>query len=1042
MKFNFKIQQYQTDAVDSVVGVFKGQPYSDPVNYRRDIGKVKASVSYSQMSFVDSMFEQQELNLTDDFDDAGFKNEIVALPDAALLANIREVQQNNNVKLSDKVINNLGRCSLDVEMETGTGKTYVYIKTMYELNKHYGWSKFIVVVPSIAIREGVKKSFEITQDHFMEQYGKKVRFFVYNSSNLNQLDAFSSNSGINVMIINMQAFNTSMKEGGKSKEARIIYDKRDEFGSRRPIDVIKANNPIIILDEPQKMGGDATQKALQNFNPLFCLNYSATHKEHHNLVYALDAVDAYNQRLVKRIEVKGFQVKNFRGTDKYLYLDSIVISPKHPPKARIEFEIQYGKSINREMRILGVDDNLYELSKSMEQYKGYRISEIDPISGSVTFTNGVVIYKGDVVGDVSERDMRRIQIRETIISHMEKEEELFNRGIKTLSLFFIDEVAKYRMYDENGEELLGEYGQMFEEEYRGIVNDYITLFDTPYQRYLKSIDVEYTHKGYFSIDKKGRAVNSDIKRGSDFSDDISAYDLILKNKERLLSFNEPTRFIFSHSALREGWDNPNVFQICTLKHSDSTTMKRQEVGRGLRLCVNQDGFRMDEQSLGNDLVHKVNKLTVVASESYKDFVTDLQKQIKEVLYDRPTKASKDYFNGKTIYVGEMTHKITEQQATAIYRYLLKNDYIDDNDHITEQYRVDLDNGSLAVMNDELRPMSEGIHKLIQCIFNDKILDEMIGNGNETKVPANDLNENFAKKEFQTLWNYINHKYAYTVNFDSNELIKNAVHKIDLDLFVSQLQYTVTKSEQKDELDSMMLKEGDAFYGTKSRTTMLKHAESSQIKYDLIGKIAEGTVLTRKTVAAILQGISPKKFAMFKYNPEEFITKVIRIIKEQKATMIVEHISYNQIEGNYDSTIFTSEKHTSFDKAYKAEKHIQDYVFTDGIAEKSVERRFAEELDGAKEVCVYAKLPRGFSIPTPVGNYSPDWAIAFYEGTVKHIYFIAETKGTMESLELRPIEQAKISCAKKLFNEISTENVVYHDVDSYQSLLNIMNSIDK
>lgn len=1042
MKFNFIIQQYQTDAVDSVVGVFKGQPYSNPVNYRRDIGKGKAGVSYSQMSFADSMYEQQELALTDDYDDAGFKNEIVALPDAVLLSNIREIQQNNNVKLSDKLVNNLGRCSLDVEMETGTGKTYVYIKTMYELNKHYGWSKFIVVVPSIAIREGVKKSFETTQDHFMEQYGKKVRFFVYNSSNLNQLDAFSSNSGINVMIINMQAFNTSMKEGGRSKEARIIYDKRDEFGSRRPIDVIKANNPIVILDEPQKMGGDATQKALQNFNPLFCLNYSATHKEHHNLVYALDALDAYNQRLVKRIEVKGFQVKNFRGTDKYLYLESIIVSPKYPPRARIEFEVKYDKSINREMRILSVDDNLYELSKGMEQYRGYRISEIDPIVGSVTFTNGEVIRKGDVVGDISEKDMRRIQIRETIISHMEKEEELFNRGIKTLSLFFIDEVAKYRAYDEEGTELLGEYGQMFEEEYRDVVNDYITLFDTPYQKYLKSIGVEDTHKGYFSIDKKGRAVNSSIKRGSDFSDDISAYDLILKNKERLLSFAEPTRFIFSHSALREGWDNPNVFQICTLKHSDSTTMKRQEVGRGLRLCVNQDGFRMDEQSLGKDLVHKVNKLTVVASESYKEFVTDLQRQIKEVLYDRPTKASKEYFVGKTVQVDGIPQKISDQQATAIYRYLLKNDYIDDNEHITDQYRADLDNNALAPLADELKPISEGIHKLIQSIFNDKILEDMIGNGNETTVPSNDLNENFARKEFQTLWNYINHKYAYTVDFDSIELIRKSIEQIDRELFVSQLQYTVSKSEQRDVMDVYMVRESNSFYEAKSSTTTLKHSETSQIKYDLIGKIAEGTVLTRKTVAAILHGISPIKFAMFKYNPEEFITKVIRIIKEQKATMIVEHISYDQIEGTYDSSIFTAEKHASFDKAYRAEKHIQDYVFTDGTAEKSVERKFAEELDGAKEVCVYAKLPKGFAIPTPVGSYSPDWAIAFYEGTVKHIYFIAETKGTMESLELRPIEKAKISCARKLFNEISTENVVYHDVDSYQSLLNIMNSIEK
>lgn len=1041
MKLNFKIQQYQTDAVDSVVRVFKGQPYADPVNHRRDSGKANSLNSYVQMSF-DDVLEQEQTAFADDYDDACFRNETVALSDAVLLSNIREVQQNNNVKISDKLINNLGRCSLDVEMETGTGKTYVYIKTMYELNEHYGWSKFIVVVPSIAVREGVKKSFEITQDHFMEQYGKRVRFFVYNSSALNQLDAFSSNSGINVMIINMQAFNTSMKEGGRSRESRIIYDKRDEFGSRRPIDVIKASHPIIILDEPQKMGGDATQKALQNFDPLFCLNYSATHKEHHNLVYALDAVDAYNQRLVKKIEVKGFQVKNFRGTDRYLYLESIIVSSKHPPRARIEFEVKYDRSINREMRILGVDADLYELSKNMEQYRGYRISEIDPIAGTVTFTNGEAIRKGDVVGDVSEKDMRRIQIRETIISHMEKEEELFDRGIKTLSLFFIDEVAKYRMYDENGEELLGEYGQMFEEEYLDVVNNYITASDTPYQKYLKAIDVKDTHKGYFSIDKKGHAANSAVKRGADYSDDISAYDLILKNKERLLSFGESTRFIFSHSALREGWDNPNIFQICTLKHSDSATMKRQEVGRGLRLCVNQEGGRMDEQSLGKDLVHKVNKLTVIASESYKDFVTDLQRQIKEVLYDRPTKASREYFAGKTVWVGGFPQKISAQQAAAIYRYLLKNDYIDDDEHITEQYHADLENHALASFSEELKPMAEGIHKLVQSIFNDKILEEMIDNGNETTVPGNELNENFDKKEFQTLWNYINHKYAYTVDFDSDELIKKSIEQIDKELYVSQLQYTVSRSEQRDIIDASMVKEGSSFRGAKSRTTALKHSETRQIKYDLIGKIAEGTVLTRKTVAAVLQGISSTKFAMFRNNPEEFITKVIRLMKEQKAILIVENISYDLIEGKYDSSIFTAQKHASLDKAYRARKHIQDYVFTDGIAARSVERKFAEELDGAEEVCAYAKLPKGFAIPTPVGNYSPDWAIAFYEGTVRHIYFIAETKGTMESPELRPIEKAKISCARKLFNEISTENVVYHDVDSYQSLLNIMNSIEK
>lgn len=1042
MKFNFKVQQYQTDAVDSVVNCFNGQPYQGGVTYRRDLGNIKKSKEFSQMKFT---FDgnQGEFEITDDFNESGFKNEKLKLSSDQLLSNIKDVQQNNNVMISDSLVDGLGACSLDVEMETGTGKTYVYIKTMHELYQRYGWSKFIVVVPSVAIREGVKKSFDITEEHFMEQYHRKIRSFIYNSSNLNKLDSFSSNAGINAMIINMQAFNTSMKEGGTSKEARIIYDKRDEFGSRRPIDVIAANNPIIIMDEPQKMGGEATQKALKNFNPLFILNYSATHTKHHNLVYALDAVDAYNQRLVKKIEVKGFQVRNFRGTDKYLYLEDIIVSPKHPPKAKVEFEIAFNKSINREPRILQVDDNLYELSNNMEQYKGYRVSEIDPINGTVTFTNGETIRKGDVVGDIAEKDMRRIQIRETIKSHLEKEEALYEKGIKTLSLFFIDEVAKYRQYDEDGNEILGEYGKIFEQEYNEIVNDYITMFDTPYQKYLKGINASDTHKGYFSIDKKGHAVNSDTKRGSDISDDISAYDLILKNKERLLSFDEPTRFIFSHSALREGWDNPNVFQICTLKHSDSTTGKRQEVGRGLRLCVNQDGYRMDELSIGANRVHKINKLTVIASESYKDFVTDLQRQIKSDLYERPKRATKEYFTGKTIMVDGVPQKITSQQAAMIYQYLVKNDYVtmDGEDHITEQYMIDIENNCPAPFPEHLLMYAEGIHKLIQGIFNEKILEEMVENGNDTKI-NNDLNENFAKAEFQTLWGYINHKYAYTVDFDSKELIDKSIKAIDDELYVSILQYTTSVSEQKDDMTADAIKSGDSFKGVKSNTTVLKHFETSQIKYDLIGKIAEACILTRRTVAAILKGINKAKFALFKHNPEEFITKVIRYIKEQKATMIVEHISYDQLDGKYDSSIFTAEKHTTIDKAFRAEKHIQPYVFTDGTAEKSVERQFAEDLDGANEVSVYAKLPKGFAIPTPVGNYSPDWAIAFKAGTVKHIFFIAETKGTMESMQLRPIEKAKISCARKLFNEISTDNVVYHDVDSYQSLLNIMPTINK
>ena len=1043
MKFNFKIQQYQTDAVDAVVKVFDGQGYHTGLGYTRDLGTNKTlyfepyqlsmKVAEEQIDFMRDMDPQ---------DDMGYKNEQIVLSDEQLLKNIQSLQNANNIKQSSSLVKDYGRCSLDIEMETGTGKTYVYIKTMFELNKRYGWSKFIVVVPSIAIREGVKKTFEITADHFMEYYGKKARFFVYNSSNLNQLDNFSAGSGINVMIINTQAFASSLKEDGKSKEARIIYSKRDEFGSRRPIDVIAANRPIMILDEPQKMGGEVTQKAIRNFNPLFALNYSATHAKQHNLIYVLDALDAFNKRLVKKIEVKGFEVKNFRGTDGYLYLEEIVLSKNRPPMARIELEIGFS-STSRKTRLLGVNDNLYFESHQMEQYKGYTISEIDPIRSTVTFTNGEVIKTGEVVGDVSESDMRRIQIRETILSHFEKEEKLFNMGIKTLSLFFIDEVAKYRQYDEEGNEILGEYGKMFEEEYLNVLNDNITMFDTPYQNYLKSTcsDVSAVHKGYFSIDKKtGRSVDSQLKRGSEFSDDISAYDLILKNKERLLSFEEPTRFIFSHSALREGWDNPNVFQICTLKHSDSQTAKRQEVGRGLRLCVNQFGNRMDVESCG-DSVHDINLLTVIASESYKNFVADLQSDIKTVLYDRPTVATSEYFKGKYVKVDDNPTLIDDNIANAIEFYLIQNGYVDMKRKVTDKYRDDVAMNTVAELPEELKPMSEGIHTLIQAVYDESVLNDMFTDGHETKVKENPLNENFAKKEFQALWKEINHKYAYTVEFDSNELIRKSIEHINNKLFVSQLQYTATVGRQKDEINKYEMERGDSFSGERTRTQTLRHAETSQVKYDLIGKIAEGTVLTRKTVSAILQGLREDKLYMFRNNPEEFISKVIRLIREQKATMIVEHISYNRIEGEFESDIFTADKSTqSFDKAFRANKAIQDYVFTDGSAEKSIERRFAEDLDAAEEVCVYAKLPKGFYITTPMGHYSPDWAIAFYEGTVKHIFFIAETKGTMESLNLRPIEQAKISCAKKLFNEMSTSKVKYHDVDSYQSLLDVIRTL--
>ena len=1011
MKFKFKIQQYQTEAVENTVNVFAGQPAQQgQKGYRIDLGKRAQTIAFEG-------------------EDSGYSNGEIVLTNEQILDNIRDIQVAQLIQPSTSLAKGQGRVSLDIEMETGTGKTYVYIKTMFELNRRYGWCKFIVVVPSIAIREGVAKSFSMLEDHFMEHYGKKARWFVYNSSNLQQLDQFSQDSGISVMIINTQAFAASMKEGAKNKESRIIYSKRDEFASRRPIDVIAANRPIIIMDEPQKMEGEATQTALKKFNPLFTLNYSATHKTKHDTIYALDAYDAYKERLVKQIQVQGFEIKNLRGTNHYLYLDGIDLSPKHPPVARIELETRNAAgAIRREIKKFDVGDDL-RAESGLAEYEGFTVTEINPRGrGYVTFLNGTTISCGEVIGDSNEEAMQRVQIRETIRAHFEKEKELFNRGIKCLSLFFIDEVANYRQYDDEGNEVKGKFQRIFEEEYARLVNNYMTVFDTDYDKYLRRFHPCETHRGYFSIDKKGRSVNSAVKRGSDLSDDISAYDLILKNKERLLSFDEPTRFIFSHSALREGWDNPNVFQICTLRHSNSTTTKRQEVGRGLRLCVDKDGVRQDKQTLGDD-IHAINVLTVIANESYADFTSALQRETREALRDRVTAASQDYFLGCIVKdaSGEQ-HKISLAEASTIIGYLYQNDYVDDDGRLTPTYLSAADKGELAPLPPKLQPISEGVMKLVAGIFNPKVLDDMV-KPVETTTPENNLNENFDNERFQEMWNEINNKYVYTVHYNSNELIEKVVVALRANLTVTKLQYVkVTGTQDSDKVTE--------FGNTKTTTSELSDVSTSNVPYDLVGDIARGARLTRRSVVKILQGID-NKVLLFKNNPEEFIRNVVKTIREQKATMIVEHISYNRIAGKYDSSIFVPERKLNINKVIEAQKHITPYIAFDSDGE----RKFAEALEGATEVQVYAKLPRKLKIPTPVGNYAPDWAIVFNDGTVRHVFFVAETKGSLDGMQLRGVEEAKTECAKKLFNRISTSKVRYGVVDKFENLYNLINGID-
>jgi type III restriction enzyme len=798
MKLKFKQQAYQTAAVEAVVNCFAGQPYQTGINYRIDTGLIAGQADQATV-----------------FEESGFKNGDIKISDAQLLKNIQDLQQQQNLPRSVKLESNkICTVNLDVEMETGTGKTYCYIKTAFELNKRYGWSKFIIVVPSIAIREGVYKSLTITAEHFLETYGKKARFFIYNSKQLHLLESFSSDAGLNIMVINMQAFNAT------GKDNRRIYEALDDFQSRKPIDVIAANRPILILDEPQKMGKEngKTLDSLESFKPLAILRYSATHKTTYNKIHRLDALDAYNQKLVKKIAVNGISVKGLTGTTAYLYLIDIEKSHK-PPVARLEFEVKQANGIKRVVRKFNKNDNLFELSGELTQYKGFTVSDIDWNAGVLSFTNGVQLEIEQATGDVNESTLRRIQIREAIKAHLQKERVLFHQGIKVLTLFFIDQVAKYRCYDENGEGI-GEYAQMFEEEYNEQVNELGTLDDMAYSDYLRGIVTDKTHNGYFSIDKKTkRLIDPSVGKKLSETDDVAAYDLILKDKERLLSFEEPTRFIFSHSALREGWDNPNVFVICTLKHSDNTISRRQEVGRGLRLAVNKHGVRIDDPAI----VHDINVLTVVASESYQNFVAALQKDISETLSDRPRVADEKYFTGKVLVTESGNVAVTPQMAKQIHYYLIRNGYSDDQDKITQTYHDAKQEQRLTELPVELAPYKEQVFALIDSVFSEASIPVP---ANAKNPKTNDLNDNFKKKEFKELWQKINRKAAYTVHFDSAELIKKCVHTLDDKLHVANLQYTVQRGEQIDKATLENLAQGDAFKVKESETQACQSTSKS------------------------------------------------------------------------------------------------------------------------------------------------------------------------------------------------------------------------
>lgn len=1012
MKLQFKHQKFQADAANAVCDVFAGQPYLTPT-YMMDKGT-----------------DTYQMTISEEQDFTGWGNQRIVpeLNDGIILEHLNKIQRTYQIEPSKKLE---GNYNLTIEMETGVGKTYTYIKTMYELNKRYGWSKYIIVVPSIAIREGVYKSFEVTQEHFAEEYGKKIRFFIYNSAQLTEIDRFASDSSINVMIINSQAFNA------KGKDARRIYMKLDEFRSRRPIDIIAKTNPILIIDEPQSVEGKQTKERLKEFNPLMTLRYSATHKSDsiYNMIYRLDAMEAYNKKLVKKIAVKGITESGSTATESYVYLESINLSKKDPT-ATIQFDFKGATGIRKICRTVGIGYNLYDNSGQMEEYKvGFVVKAIDGRDDSVEFLNGVKLYAGDVIGKVSEEQLRRIQIRETILSHIQRERQLFYKGIKVLSLFFIDEVAKYKQYDAAGQAMNGTYADMFEEEYQDIVDHMqLEIGEDDYIKYLQSIPAHRTHAGYFSVDKKGKMIDSKVARKETTSDDIDAYDLIMKNKELLLDRNpkkSPVRFIFSHSALREGWDNPNVFQICTLKQSGSDVRKRQEVGRGLRLCVNQDGERMDSNVLGND-VQNVNVLTVIASESYDSFAKGLQSELAEAVADRPRAVTADLFVGKVIKDTKGNEQVVDADtAQAIHYDMIVNGYIDRKGVLTDKYYADKANDELKVA-EEVQDSAADVIAIVDSIYDSRAMQPENARSNNVELQVNP--DKLAMPEFKALWKRINAKSVYVVDFDTDELVRKAIASLDGHLRVSKIFFKVETGRMDDikSKDALLsgasfVKEESASYGTDTKISV-----NHGVKYDLIGKLVDETGLTRKAIIEILKGIQKSVFDQFKDNPEEFIIKAATLINDEKATAIIQHITYDVLDEHYDTDVFTDPtiKGKLGVNAIKANKHLYDHI----VYDSTNERDFATELDTNTDVAVYVKLPDGFFISTPVGHYNPDWAIAFYDGKVKHIYFVAETKGSMSSMQLRLIEESKIHCAKEHFKAISNGNVVYDIVDSYQSLL--------
>ncbi|MGC8271660.1 type III restriction-modification system endonuclease [Escherichia coli] len=1007
MKIQFDANlDYQRQAIESVTGVFAGQ----------EICHTNFTVAPLQS------WEEGSLFYGTKEDSLGIGNRLRLL-DEDIHANIRTIQLKNGLAPSETFDSKDG-IHLTVEMETGTGKTYVYLRTVFEMNRLYGFTKFIIVVPSIAIKEGVQKSLEITATHFKELY-ENVAFdyFTYDSSKLSDVRNFATSPDIQIMVINIDAFRKSFTDPEQENKANIIHRAHDRMTGAKPIEFIQQTNPIVIIDEPQSVDTtDKSKEAIASLNPMCTLRYSATHVEKHHMLYKLDSVDAYEQKLVKQIEVAGIEVKDYHNKA-YIKLVS-VNNKKSPISAKIEIDarLKNGSIKRKEVTVTSGADLLdTRYSGGRDVYDGYIIDDIYCEQGNeyISFTSKPDILKlGQALGEVDPDEFKRLQIRKTIEEHLDKEMRLRPQGIKVLSLFFIDKVANYRWYDENGNPQKGKFALMFEEEYDRAIRK------PKYSQLFEGADLDTAaqgvHNGYFAIDKKkdssGKEMLKESKIGKDgkaasSESDGSAYNTIMKDKEWLLSFDCKLKFIFSHSALKEGWDNPNVFQICTLNETTSVIKKRQEIGRGLRICVNQDGERVHGFA--------VNTLTVMANESYEQFAEQLQKEIENEEGIKFGVVEKHLFANIVVPVDDHNHEYLGAEASKqLWEHLQSEGHIDSKGKVQDSLKASLKNGTLA-LPEAFQPHAAQIVSVLK-----KVSGNLNIKNRDDKVKVSLNKAVYLSPEFQALWDRIKYKTTFRVDFDTNALIEKCAEEIKVNLQVGKARFTYRKA--KTEIDRSGVHTQQV-----QETTRVYESRAFDLP-DLITYLQNETNLTRRTIVAIIN--KSGRLESFKNNPQKFIEQSANIIKSQMRLFIVDGIKYQKIGDDqfYAQELFQQNELFGYlkDNMVKAEKSVFDHV----VYDSDIELEFASAFERNEDIKLYAKLPSWFKIDTPLGGYNPDWAVLIEKDGKEKLYFVVETKSTLFSVERRPEENAKIKCGYAHFEALGDEVkfTVSNSMDEFSS----------